>query len=282
MIPSKHKVITYPLTTLITKLDNHHKFYRVKCPFCDPSKSPALSIHSSLDWGYCFRCNIVFKSPNSTSNIDDDSILDIPFSVIDEDIITTPNSVISIPNNYFPIVTNKYLIKRNPNITNWSKYNLYTSQGYDILIPYYSLDNSTLLYYQIRYYTNPRRFYNLKDIQKPLYHPLPLINSSILIIVEGCYDAIALSDILPDINVISLSGKALTEYQISQLHQINYSLLLIFLDDTELSQDLITTNHLKAKIIPNNESEQGDIEERCIRSNKQEFKNIINDLIFTN
>lgn len=281
----KHKTIVYPLSTLVHNINNNNReYYRVKCPFCDPSKSPALSIHKSLQYGYCFRCNIAFKSSDNISDsIDDnDKFDDIPFTTaIDEDIITTPNSKIQIPSNYMPITTNKYLIHRNPTISDWSPYHLYTSQGYDILIPYYSLDDSTLLYYQIRYYTNPRRFYNLKDISKPLYHPLPLINSSIVILVEGCYDAIALSHLLPNVNVLSLSGKSITPYQLSQLSNINYSFLLIFLDNTELSYDLIKSNNLKASVIPNNESTQGDIEERCIRSSTSEFQSIIHNIIFS-
>lgn len=134
-----------------------NKKYRVKCPFCDEDKTPALSILHHMRVGICFRCEMMLISDLSNNNIDTGLDLVLSAAKVNKGLLSLNEEILSVYDTAVGI-ENEYLHRRNPYVEDWGVYNI--RQGPDfVLTPYYLFSN--FVYYQRRSITT-KRFTNPK------------------------------------------------------------------------------------------------------------------------
>lgn len=215
-----------------------HKF-RCKCPHCEEGKSPALSVLGNLKVGICFRCEILFVNDETKAKLTTDDILESLdlFKSEKSSQLTELNK--EIFDLFDDVKDNEFLNKRNPYVRDWNEYGI--KQGdKEVITPYYIFGR--LVYYQIRRY-NPRGFHNPKNIEAPLFLPRGEWKSDEpTIIVEGPFDAIAMDCVRKYskryFNIAALGGKVMTPYRLNLFKLLGTQLVLVCLDETELSKNL--------------------------------------------
>lgn len=217
----------------------NHKF-RCKCPHCEEGKSPALSVLGNLKVGICFRCGILFVNDETKAKLTTDDILEsleIFKSEKKSSQLTELNK--DIFDLFDDVKNNEFLNNRNPYVQDWNEYGI--KQGNkEVITPYYIFGR--LVYYQIRRY-EPRGFHNPKNIEAPLFLPRGEWRSDEpTIIVEGPFDAIAMDCVRKYskryFNIAALGGKVMTSYRLSLFKLLGTRLVLVCLDETELSKSL--------------------------------------------
>lgn len=226
------------------------EYLRGRCPDCPSGKSPALSIHKSLKYAKCFRCDSIFIN----LGMHHEEIMDILLNTEAEEsslcgIKKCPDPMVELFYDKVSPSGTEYLRNRNPFVQDWTKYNL----GYDdksIFIPYYYMGR--MIFYQIRYMEGERR-YNMPSLPSPIYLPHEWNIFLPTIICEGPFDAIALDCSVGDkFNIIGLVGKELTAYKCQLISHLSTPKYYIMLDEEVLSNRLRYRNRLlsDATIIP--------------------------------
>lgn len=219
-------------------LGKNHKF-RCKCPHCAEGKSPALSILGNLKVGICFRCEILFVNDETRAKLTTNDILESLELFKDDKNSQLTELSKEIFDLFDKVENNEFLNKRNPYVKDWNIYGI--KQGdKEVITPYYIFGK--LVYYQIRRY-DPRGFHNPKNIEAPLFLPRGEWRSDEpTIIVEGPFDAIAMDCVRTYsgryFNIAALGGKVMTAYRLNLLKLLGTQLILVCLDETELSQKL--------------------------------------------
>lgn len=271
------------------KLPQGSSEYVCMCPICKEIKgsrytNKKLYVTKDLMTSYCFVCNSTLLDLNSMpekkevnneiSNLFEFDISnnDIHFPKIDFSIIDNMKKVIDSEEGL------DYIIKRNKYIDP-EKYNLKYSKN-KIVIPFY-LNNKTM-FYQIRYMIPPRpdmKYWTLDQGHKPFYIVSGKFDiNKPTIITEGVFTGIAVDCLKLDVNVISILGKYLTEFQNHLLSYtgIKNSPLYILLDETQLSYNLKVhlrnSYGLESHVIP---SDGRDAEEMINETGYESYSNYI-------
>lgn len=237
-------------------LDFNHKtmndfedkeYLRCKCPFCPDYKSPALSIHKSLNFAVCFRCGTLFINKGLPKEEVQETILNLTQEDVSISGITkTPSQLLIGLYDELSPEGNEYLRARNPFVKDWTKYKLRQAEN-EIFIPYYYLGK--FIFYQIRYLSGDRR-YNMPSLPSPIYIPSEWDICKDTIICEGPFDAIALDCSVGDrFNIVGVVGKELTKYKRQLLGNLSTRRYFIMLDDYPLSTK-IAKGVRNSKIIP--------------------------------
>ena len=250
--------------------------FRIKCPYCEHDKTPALSVLRNFKVGLCYRCEKIFVNDNTNSKLTVDSLYesfkDITPTGLDKNSLRIMNE--SIFSLYSKIDHNEFLEKRNPFVHDWNYYGI--RQGDDeVITPYYMFGE--MVYFQIRRY-NPRGFYNPKEVNAPLYIPSDARSTPGLwyqdcptVLVEGPFDAIAYDCVRRSskrkFNIAALGGKVMTPFRLELLKQLGVSRILVNLDESKLSYDLKESigtefGRRNVTVIPSN----GDDPEEVLRA----------------
>ena len=247
---SKLEIVKYDLEGLVAEqIPNYKSFsqdkkFRVKCPFCEEGKTPALSILRNLKVGICFRCEKLFVNDSNLETFDtkSDFISDLISLHSDKESLCAINN--SIFDLFSDIDHNEFLEKRNPFVKDWNYYGIKQGEN-EVITPYYLFGE--LVYFQIRKY-NPRGFYNPKNVSAPLFIPSGVkakgrwYQDCPTVLVEGPFDAIAIDTVRQysnkKFNIAALGGKVMTELRSSLLKQLGVTNIVIFLDESVLSEDL--------------------------------------------
>lgn len=220
------------------KFKRHFKFkeFRCPCPICeqDGYTKNSLSIKHDYSIGRCFRCEtIFFNEYNPIENEFSRSTIQQKkeFKIYKLDNL---NDYYNINDN--SLLGNSYLLNRNSQIK-IDKYKLKSNDKF-IIIPFYI--NNELIYFQKRFINSSSHFKHYKPPiqEQPFYYINNNFNN--LIICEGAFDAFACDNLFDEkYDVISLCGKSISHYQLWLLNQIKiYDSIIIFLDETKLSQNL--------------------------------------------
>lgn len=223
------------------------KFLRGKCPECPPEKLGALSIHRSMRWARCFRCDKIFIAKGlHIDEIKNELAEEQETTVSASGIVKLANPMIQKLYKPVPKEGIEYLRNRNPLVDDWTRYKL----GYDetsIFIPYYYMGE--LIFYQIRYMKGARR-YNMPSIPSPIYIAREWDYTKPTIISEGPFDVIANDNAVGDeFNIVGLVGKSLSQYKLQLLENLSTPQYYIMLDETELSEK-IQSKLYGSRIIP--------------------------------
>lgn len=245
------------------------EFLRCKCPYCPPYKSPALSIHKSLNFAVCFRCGTLFINKGIHKDELIDSLVNIKTDSINlSNIKDTPSDLLFDLYDKVPPEGDDYLTGRNSYVKDWTKYRLGHSDN-EIFIPYFYLNN--FIFYQIRYKSGDRR-YNMPRLPSPIYIPSEWDIGKSTIICEGPFDAIALDCSVGDkFNIVALVGKEITTYKKRLLDNLSTNKYYIMLDESVLSSK-IKGKLENSSIIPT----YGDDPEELLNSmGIDEFRNYI-------
>lgn len=245
---AKRTISTYRLMDLVDK-DEHggepgtKDDFIIVCPYCLSFRGKErrkLYITRDYSVGHCWCCDSVYVNPRLLTDkfkapIFKDKTKSIEFESIDSvDMYSYDNAseysekgiqyLSTRPDRFIKDDFNRWGIR-------------FTFNG--AIYPIYWNRDFEPVYYQTR-------FYNPKDSHKyfmpPIANkPFAMIQKGITdtcIIVEGIYGGIAMARSNPELTVIAMLGKVLTDYHIwlfSQLDWINN--YIVFLDETELSMN---------------------------------------------
>lgn len=198
--------------------------------------------------GYCFLCNTVFL-PESDLEQSDIKLNSVINKLIDD----PGNKVFERPPSLrynFLDLDNKvenYLRNRNKYLPQLSEYlgiTRWEGESTGVVIPFLYYDY--VARYQVRF-INPadpkRKYYISPGDHKLLYSPTHLfmdykLNGPIITLCEGIFDAIALM-IMGYPNPVATLGSTVTDYQIYQLRKLAPEEVIIVMDETQISRDLM-------------------------------------------
>lgn len=230
-------------------------WYIIECPKCKEEigyNKTKLYLSKSLDYAYCHRCQRVFLERKEFNEYEAPEIRSVSMSEYINSVRCTDSlSTFPFMEEYFEAsedIDEKGLSyfkdKRNNNLLSrvYKDFGIrFTDDG--LYIPFFFGGEA-------KYWTK-RMYKPIGDIKyflppiknKPFYHiKRP---GKKFIICEGCFDAISISLIYPDFNVIGVMGSTITSAQLNSLKDLFPEALIIWLDDTQLS------TKLKEKISPN-------------------------------
>lgn len=258
--------------------------YIIHCPFCkeEGHKKHKLYIKSDLTVGHCFVCGRSYL--NVTDKIDlrvnvPDSILnfgkvDGPFNVVRLNDPEWSLDKLAYEFEDFNQEGYDYLCSRHKYMKE-----LYKTLGFkfwygNIVMPFFYKGDP--IYYQIRFSNvghgdkGIRYFFPHID-KKPVYK-IDHGDGSIrkLILCEGIFDAISLLIQAPDYIPIALMGSSLNDYQIGFIKEYVPEKILIYMDETEISQRIRAKLRTRIDYCPIDiiESDGEDPEECMIRKMK--------------
>lgn len=255
---SAERVIKMPLVQIVPKevrdeIYQNDKFWITKCPYCVEELSyhkTKLYISKDETWGWCHRCNTLYLDTYASVRLPDIRGVDIKHmtqkSILNQlEFDMTEYKKARISPNEDDL---KYLLEvREASylLPHLEEFGIRFSEE-ELFIPYPDeLGNYTYFVKRI-YYPKSSMKYFLPPIRRKPYYHLKGTNG-VYIIVEGQFDALAMKVKYPDYNVISLSGTRFTAYMLQEFRNLLPEFIVIYLDDTELSESL--RDQLKEYII---------------------------------
>jgi len=223
------------------------KDYICECPICAEEQhyKHKLYIEKGFNVGHCFRCHTVLidnTEHNDCSYYDNYENFEIPQL---EDI--SKNTLVKLDGDKWNLelyeslgnVSKKgldYLKSRKNSFLD----KLYIPLGIRFLgcnpvIPFYF--HNELIYYQIKLIDGDIKYFSPPIKKKPLYIIEKKSNPNRkFVICEGVFDAIACLILFPDRVPVALLGSTITTYQLWMLNSYAPADILIFMDETRLSQ----------------------------------------------
>lgn len=231
--------------------------YRCICPLCRDEKlrngnpyysKRKLYISKNLEIGYCHRCATIFVQ-YFEANPDELIRAHYPEFTLEnsdtfDEISTIPMTYHDGMNFYYnaPELSTSaidFLSKRRSNavINNLSDLKFRAYNDEEFIIPFFW--DSKPFFYQINY-AHPKalKYRTPPCPHKPIYVLRP--GSQILVLCEGIYDAIACLEIYPGCTIAALLGCSVTPYQVWMIRKLLPSHIIVYMDETILSQNIIS------------------------------------------
>lgn len=232
------------------KIENKNStHYICKCPECDKSKSPKLYVDKKLGKFICFRCGLhgtlegyEFSALVSGS----EPIKEKKNTLFDLSLLKKVSE--NLESKYY-----KYLISRKMShediiLSSIREYNMFGKPC--IIIPNV-VENELTNYIQVRFLEGDFRWYNITDVNKPLFCKQFLTNESTLVIAEGFFTAFSINRI-PGFDSIAIVGKYLSDFQTPEFIKlaVKYKKVIIALDEDTFSETLSLYNQVKNILLP--------------------------------
>lgn len=240
--------------------------YICHCPFCraEGHTKHKLYIKDTLDVGYCFVCN------RSYIHITDDLRVEyrLPeFSQYTNFGCSWGNGVgPKLPTFLDPKwnlenfkydftdsdpVAEKYLAGRHKYLPELAKLLEFKYNNGNVVIPFWY--HGEVIYYQIRFSGKSKIKYFFPPVSdKPIFSIDYGQGTRNLIICEGVFDALALLIQAPKFIPVAVLGSHISDYQIEFLREYNPKEILIYMDETHLSQGIAQKIRTKIDYCPIN------------------------------
>lgn len=235
-------------------IDLHKDNYRCQCPYCleaykwdssyegVPYTKAKLYVLENMQEGHCFRCDRVF--------IDNSEQTDVRTSAAQYKEHKTPKKVVKLDGAKW-------------NLDLFELFSEYTEEGYQYLIrkrhktmaklyktlkirffkenpviPFFY--KGELIYFQIKYVDKKKHgmpYFSPPISDKPAYIIEHGLNKK-FVICEGVFDAIACLLLYPDRTPFAVLGSSITDYEINMLRSYVPEDIMIFMDETSISQKI--------------------------------------------
>lgn len=229
---------------------------RIICPLCKAEKTRQgnpyyskrkLYLYKDSGLGYCQRCNTIFVpyfEPNP-----DKIIMRLPhFQVEDPYEFTELSKIPALFKggidyyNNAPPVSNKvkeFLRGRRSDavMNHWDELKFRAYNDEEVLVPFF-WDGEPFFYQTSYCHPKALKYHTPPVSNKPLY--ILRQGCPTVVLCEGIFDAIACLDIYPNCTIAAVLGKAVTPYQVWMLRRLLPSQIIVYLDKSQLSLNLIT------------------------------------------
>lgn len=221
--------------------------YRVECPVCRQLghhyEKRKLFIKDDFTVGYCFRCGTKFKHKIDFNNRGENFVFNIskpkPKEYKEEEKIDTSFYKESMD---FYGKGVEYLKSRRPWLgDNYSKLGIKFRDD-RLIIPFFRNGNinNEVLFYQCRFYDpekSGKRYLIPKSTNKPIYlSPNGNNNSNTMILCEGPFGAIAISNSYPQYKCGAVMGSNISEYQMFLLSKMNINKFILYFDNEDINK----------------------------------------------
>lgn len=217
--------------------------YSIQCPFCKEEGylKEKLYITEDFTLGHCFKCRRAFI------NITDDITYNIKTprlygSCSSFNLVKLTDKTFSLDmyynefDDYDDIGYNYLINKRHKFMDPLYKLLKFKFWNHNVVMPF--MYHGEIFYYQIRFTGKSRiKYFFPKISHKP---PYIIENGDCkkFIICEGVYDAIALLILYPDRTPFAVLGSSISDYQIEFLREYVPSDILIYMDETSISNSI--------------------------------------------
>lgn len=238
----------YNVTTMeeVETHKNQNEEYICHCPFCKAAghKKHKLYIKSDLTVGHCFVCTRAFVNVTDT--------VDVTFPVptfnnfgmmtggtVNLVRLTDPNWTIDKYYTEFDDYSEEgvaYLKNRHIYLGELYKALDFKFLDGNIVMPFKY--HGEIFYYQIRFSGNSKLRYFFPPISAKPPYIIERGNNKKFIICEGVYDAISLLIQAPDYTPFAVLGSSISDYQIDFLREYVPEEILIYMDETRISQGI--------------------------------------------
>ena len=238
----------YNVTTMeeVETHKNQNNEYICHCPFCKAAghKKHKLYIKSDLTVGHCFVCTRAFVNVTDT--------VDVTFPVptfnnfgmmtggtVNLVRLTDPNWTIDKYYTEFDDYSEEgvaYLKNRHIYLGELYKALDFKFLDGNIVMPFKY--HGEIFYYQIRFSGNSKLRYFFPPISAKPPYIIERGNNKKFIICEGVYDAISLLIQAPDYTPFAVLGSSISDYQIDFLREYVPEEILIYMDETRISQGI--------------------------------------------
>lgn len=238
----------YNVTTMeeVETHKNQNDEYICHCPFCKAAghKKHKLYIKSDLTVGHCFVCTRAFVNVTDT--------VDVTFPVptfnnfgmmtggtVNLVRLTDPNWTIDKYYTEFDDYSEEgvaYLKNRHIYLGELYKALDFKFLDGNIVMPFKY--HGEIFYYQIRFSGNSKLRYFFPPISAKPPYIIERGNNKKFIICEGVYDAISLLIQAPDYTPFAVLGSSISDYQIDFLREYVPEEILIYMDETRISQGI--------------------------------------------
>lgn len=238
----------YNVTTMeeVETHKNQNDEYICHCPFCKAAghKKHKLYIKSDLTVGHCFVCTRAFVNVTDT--------VDVTFPVptfnnfgmmtggtVNLVRLTDPNWTIDKYYTEFDDYSEEgvaYLKNRHIYLGELYKALDFKFLDGNIVMPFKY--HGEIFYYQIRFSGNSKLRYFFPPISAKPPYIIERGNNKKFIICEGVYDAVSLLIQAPDYTPFAVLGSSISDYQIDFLREYVPEEILIYMDETRISQGI--------------------------------------------
>ena len=238
----------YNVTTMeeVETHKNQNDEYICHCPFCKAAghKKHKLYIKSDLTVGHCFVCTRAFVNVTDT--------VDVTFPVptfnnfgmmtggtVNLVRLTDPNWTIDKYYTEFDDYSEEgvaYLKNRHIYLGELYKALDFKFLDGNVVMPFKY--HGEIFYYQIRFSGNSKLRYFFPPISAKPPYIIERGNNKKFIICEGVYDAVSLLIQAPDYTPFAVLGSSISDYQIDFLREYVPEEILIYMDETRISQGI--------------------------------------------
>lgn len=221
--------------------------YQIECPICKQLgynyQKRKLYVKDDFSVGYCFRCGTKFKNKIDFNNIGNDFVFNIskqkPKEFNGEEKIDVKYYLESDDFNKTGV---KYLESRR----SWLKEN-YSELGIKfrndrLIIPFFKGGDikNEVIFYQCRFYDpekSGKRYLIPSSTNKPIYlSPNGNNNSKIMILCEGPFGAISISNSFPEYKCGAVMGSNISDYQLYLLSKMEITHFILYFDNEEINK----------------------------------------------
>ena len=273
----------YNVTTMeeVETHKNQNNEYICHCPFCKAAghKKHKLYIKSDLTVGHCFVCTRAFVNVTDT--------VDVTFPVptfnnfgmmtggtVNLVRLTDPNWTIDKYYTEFDDYSEEgvaYLKNRHIYLGELYKALDFKFLDGNIVMPFKY--HGEIFYYQIRFSGNSKLRYFFPPISAKPPYIIERGNNKKFIICEGVYDAISLLIQAPDYTPFAVLGSSISDYQIDFLREYVPEEILIYMDETRISQGIANklsriVDYCPIRIIKSNGEDPEEKMKRLMRYGK--------------
>jgi hypothetical protein len=222
---------------------NNNGEYVIQCPFCKEEgyEKEKLYIKGDLTVGHCFKCCRAFINVNDniTYNYQTPKLFGGHelFNVVK---LTDRTFSLDMFNNEFDDydeVGYKYLMnKRHKFMDPLYKILKFKFWNHNIAMPFFY--HGEIFYYQVRFTGKSKIKYFFPPIQKKPPYIIEHGENKKFFICEGIFDAIAGLILYPDRTPFAVLGSSISDYQIEFLREYVPEDILIFMDETKISNSI--------------------------------------------
>lgn len=221
--------------------------YQIECPICRQLgynyQKRKLYIKDDFSVGYCFRCGTKFKNKIDFNNLGNDFVFNIskqkPKEFTEDEKIDVQYYLDSEKFNQKGI---DYLGSRRP----WLKEH-YSDLGIKfrndrLIIPFFrgGFVNKDVVFYQCRFYDpekSGKRYFIPPSTNKPIYlSPNGNNESNVMILCEGPFGAIAISNSYPEYRCGAVMGSNISDYQLYLLSNMGITHFVLYFDNEEINK----------------------------------------------
>lgn len=271
--------------------------YRTECPVCRELghnyQKRKLFIKDDFSVGFCFRCGTKFKNKIDFNNLGRDFKFDIskpkPKEYKEEEKIDV--SFYNQADSFNQLGVDYLKSRREWLFNNYNKLGIKFKND-RLIIPFFRNGNinGEVIFYQCRFYDpekSGKRYFIPPSTNKPIYlSPNGNNDCSTIILCEGPFGAIAISNTYPQYKCGAVMGSNISDYQIFLLSKMNIKKFILYFDDESINEKAkkILSERFPFCSVLSLKSPMGDPEDDLINGvvpviDENKSKNLLNDSV---